>query len=61
MRAIGKIVAGLILETLGYFIFAEVPEMMVLIGAGVVIVSGLYIVWRGRRLHLAHVAEASLL
>lgn len=46
---------------LGYFIFAEVPETMVLAGAGVVIVSSLYIVWRERRLHLAHVAEASLL
>jgi drug/metabolite transporter (DMT)-like permease len=46
---------------LGYFIFAEVPESMVLAGAGVVIVSGLYIVWRERRLHLAHIAESSLL
>jgi drug/metabolite transporter (DMT)-like permease len=46
---------------LGYFIFAEVPEMMVLAGAGVVIVSGLYIVWREGRLHRAHMAEASLL
>lgn len=47
--------------SLGYFIFAEVPETMVLAGAGVVIVSGLYIVWRERRLHLAHIAESSLL
>jgi drug/metabolite transporter (DMT)-like permease len=46
---------------LGYFIFAEVPEMMVLAGAGVVIVSGMYIVLRERRLHRAHIAEASLL
>ena len=46
---------------LGYFIFAEVPEAMVLAGAGVVIVSGLYIVWRERRLHRIHMAEASLL
>ena len=46
---------------LGYFIFAEVPEKMVLAGAGVVIVSGLYIVWRERRLHRARIAEASLL
>jgi len=46
---------------LGYFILAETPEMMVLAGAGVVIVSGLYILWRERRLHHAHVAEASLL
>jgi len=46
---------------LGYFIFAEIPEMMVLAGSAVVIVSGLYIVWRERRLHLARIAEASLL
>jgi drug/metabolite transporter (DMT)-like permease len=46
---------------LGFFIFAEVPQTMVLAGAGVVIVSGLYIVLRERRLHRAHVAEASFL
>jgi drug/metabolite transporter (DMT)-like permease len=46
---------------LGYFIFAEVPEIMVLVGAGVVIVSSLYIVSRERRLHHAHIVEASLL
>lgn len=46
---------------LGYFIFAEIPESMVLSGAGVVIVSSLYIVWRERRLHRAYIAEASLL
>jgi drug/metabolite transporter (DMT)-like permease len=45
---------------LGYFIFAEVPERIVLAGAGVVIASGLYIVWRERQLHKAHVAEGSL-
>lgn len=42
--------------TFGYFIFAEVPERIVLAGAGVVIVSGLYIVWR-ERLHHLPVAE----
>ena len=41
---------------LGYFIFAEVPERIVLAGAGVVIVSSLYIVWR-ERLHHLPVAE----
>ena len=46
---------------LGFFVFAEVPETTVLAGAGVVIVSGLYIVLRERRLHRAHIAEASLL
>ena len=37
---------------LGYFIFAEMPESMVLAGAVVVIASGLFIVWRERKLHL---------
>ena len=41
---------------LGYFIFAEVPERIVLAGAGVVIASSLYIVWR-ERLHHLPVAE----
>ena len=37
---------------LGVFVFAEMPETMVLAGAGVVIASGLLIVWRERRLHV---------
>ena len=37
---------------LGYFIFAEMPAFMVFAGAGVVIASGLLIIWRERRLHL---------
>ena len=43
---------------LGYFVFAEMPETMVLAGAGVVIASGLFIVWRERRLHLQRRLEA---
>jgi drug/metabolite transporter (DMT)-like permease len=46
---------------LGWFFFAEIPETIVLVGAGVVIASGLYLVWRERRAHREHVAEASLL
>ena len=44
---------------LGYAVFAEVPERIVLAGASVVIASGLYIVWRE---HLRHVpiAETAL-
>jgi Predicted permeases len=34
---------------LGWFLFAEMPETMVLAGAGVVIVSGLFIAWREYR------------
>lgn len=45
---------------LGYLFFAEIPERIVLGGAGVVIVSGLYIVWRERRVHRELVAEGSL-
>jgi len=45
---------------LGYLFFAEIPERIVLAGAGVVIVAGLYIVWRERRVHREHVAEGSL-
>jgi drug/metabolite transporter (DMT)-like permease len=45
----------------GFFIFAEVPETIVLAGAGVVTLSGLYIVWREHRVHREHLAQASLL
>ena len=45
---------------LGYLVFAEVPQRIVLAGAGVVIAAGLYIVWRERRAHRGHVADASL-
>jgi drug/metabolite transporter (DMT)-like permease len=34
---------------LGWFVFGEMPEQMVLAGAGVVIVSGLFIAWREHR------------
>jgi drug/metabolite transporter (DMT)-like permease len=40
---------------LGYVVFAEIPQRIVLGGAGLVIVSGLYIVWRE---HLRHVPIA---
>jgi drug/metabolite transporter (DMT)-like permease len=31
---------------LGYFVFGEIPQTLVMAGAGVVIVAGLFIVWR---------------
>ncbi len=37
---------------LGWFLLGEMPEMMVLAGAGVVIVSGLFIAWREHRHHM---------
>jgi drug/metabolite transporter (DMT)-like permease len=44
---------------LGYFIFAEVPEPMVMAGAGVVSAAGIFIVWRERNLHRAAMLEAA--
>jgi drug/metabolite transporter (DMT)-like permease len=37
---------------LGWFVLGEMPAAMVLMGAGVVIVSGLFIAWREHRLRL---------
>lgn len=37
---------------LGWFVFGEMPESMVLAGAGVVIASGLVIAWREHRRHV---------
>jgi drug/metabolite transporter (DMT)-like permease len=45
---------------LGYFVLGEVPKPMVMAGAGVVIVAGLYIVWRERRIHRATVDAAEM-
>lgn len=36
---------------LGYALFADIPQTMVMVGAAVVIGAGLFIVWRERRLH----------
>jgi drug/metabolite transporter (DMT)-like permease len=45
---------------LGYFIFAEVPEPMVMAGAGVVSAAGIFIVWRERHLHRATLLREAL-
>ncbi|MCE8468252.1 DMT family transporter, partial [Rhodovulum sulfidophilum] len=37
---------------IGYFVFAEVPTPMVLIGAGLIISAGVFIIWRERQLGL---------
>ena len=37
---------------IGYFVFDEVPTMTMLVGAGIVIVAGVLIIWRERRLGL---------
>jgi drug/metabolite transporter (DMT)-like permease len=38
---------------LGWFIFAEVPEPLVMVGAGIVIAAGMFIAWRERKIHFA--------
>jgi drug/metabolite transporter (DMT)-like permease len=39
---------------LGYWFFGEVPTALVLLGAGIVIASGLFVIWRERQLGLRH-------
>ncbi len=36
----------------GYFLFAELPTKSMLIGAGLIVAAGLFIIWRERRLGL---------
>lgn len=38
---------------LGYFVFAEVPTPSMLVGATLIVLAGLFIIWRERRLGLA--------
>jgi drug/metabolite transporter (DMT)-like permease len=45
---------------LGYFVLAEVPQAMVMAGAGVVIAAGLFIVWRERIRHQRAVAARAV-
>lgn len=45
---------------IGYFIFAEVPTLPMLLGAGLVISAGVAIVLRERQLGLRRVAEAKI-
>jgi drug/metabolite transporter (DMT)-like permease len=37
---------------LGYWIFGEVPGLLVLVGAGIVVAAGLFVIWRERQLGL---------
>lgn len=47
---------------LGWFVFAELPTLTVLMGAAIVILSGLFVIWRERQLGIERrkAAEASL-
>jgi drug/metabolite transporter (DMT)-like permease len=43
---------------LGYFFFNEVPTVYVFVGAGIVAVAGLFVIWRERRLGLQRMRGA---
>ena len=43
--------------TLGYLVFAEVPDRWTILGAAIIVASGLYIVNRERQLRLASVSQ----
>ena len=45
---------------IGYFVFAEVPTVQMLLGAALVIASGAFIVWREQQLGLRRTAESKL-
>jgi drug/metabolite transporter (DMT)-like permease len=42
---------------LGYLIFAEIPQPLVMAGAGIVVAAGLFIVWRERRITRQYMPE----
>jgi drug/metabolite transporter (DMT)-like permease len=35
---------------LGFLVFAEVPSVLVFVGAGIIAAAGLFVIWRERRL-----------
>jgi len=43
---------------LGYFAFGEVPTVYVLIGSGIIVAAGLFVIWRERQLGLRRAREA---
>jgi drug/metabolite transporter (DMT)-like permease len=43
---------------LGYFVFDEIPDAMVFIGAAIVIAAGLFVIWRERQLRVRRRREA---
>jgi drug/metabolite transporter (DMT)-like permease len=42
---------------IGYFMFAEVPDAQTLIGAAIIMASGIYTLWRETRLRYASLNE----
>lgn len=45
---------------LGFFLLGEVPQPLILLGAAIVVASGLFIVWRERRRHPAGADAAEM-
>ena len=43
---------------LGYWLFGELPDTLVYVGAGIVAGAGLYVIWRERQLGLKRAREA---
>jgi drug/metabolite transporter (DMT)-like permease len=43
---------------LGYWLFGELPETLVYVGAGIVTAAGLFVIWRERQLGLQRAREA---
>ena len=43
---------------LGYWLFGELPDMLVYVGATIVAAAGLYVIWRERQLGLKRAREA---
>jgi drug/metabolite transporter (DMT)-like permease len=43
---------------LGYFMFGEVPTPVVIVGAAIVVVAGLFVLWRERQLGLKRARDA---
>jgi drug/metabolite transporter (DMT)-like permease len=43
---------------LGYFMFGEVPTAIVVVGAAIVVVAGLFVLWRERQLGLKRARDA---
>jgi drug/metabolite transporter (DMT)-like permease len=44
---------------LGFILFAEIPPLMVLVGAGIVTLAGLFVIWRERRSARNKAADAA--
>ena len=46
---------------IGYLMFTEIPDAATLIGAAIIIASGIYTLWRERQLHRASLKETAAL